>query len=210
VETSARNDDKLAEWADEHLVYEVDMLVFSLERLTEVQPETLDANLALESFAVHARCLFDFLWGKPNKKYDNDAFASDFSQRWNERRGAIPKALAEVRDRKRFGQEIFHLTFNRISGSDEGKIWLCGQMGLEIASALKKFADLARSEALDDRTRSRLRGMVADVEGEEGEVAKEFVALGDASLLGLTGATSLNASHLRMGTINVRNLEIGS
>jgi hypothetical protein len=205
-----RTDDQLAEWATEHLIYEVDMLVFGLERLTEVQPETLDANLALESFAVHARCLFDFLWGKPNPTYDNDAFASDFSEDWNGRRDAIPEHLAEVRDRRRFGQEIFHLTFNRISGSDSDKIWLCGQMGLEIATALTLFSELARAGALDDRTRSRLFSVVVGVEGEDGEVADEFVALGHRSLSGLTGATTLDARHLMGGTINVRDLEVGS
>lgn len=205
-----RTNKELAEWADEHLVYEVDMLVFALERLIEVQPETLDSNLALESFAVHARCLFEFLWGKPNPTYDNDAFASDFSNEWNGRRDAIPEHLAEVKDRKRFGQEVFHLTYNRVSGSDEKKIWLCGQMGLEIALILKLFAELARPEALSDRTRARLSSIVVEVEGRDGEVTDEFLTLGHQSLVGLTGATTMDARHLMGGTINVRDLERGS
>jgi hypothetical protein len=210
VSRGQRTDDQLAMWADEHLVYEVDMLVFALERLTEVHQETLDANLALESFAVHARCLFDFLWGKPNPAYDDDAFASDFSEDWNGRRNAIPEHLAEVRDRRRFGQEIFHLTFNRISGSDDNKLWLCGQMGLEIATALALFSKLARPSALDRRTRSRLSLVAVEVEGEDGTVSNEFVALGNESLVGLGGATSLDASRIMGGTINVRDLEHGS
>jgi hypothetical protein len=74
-----RDDQALTAWAKEHLVYEVDMLVFALERLAEEQPESRGANLALESFAVHARCLFEFLWCKAKPKWDDDAFASDFS-----------------------------------------------------------------------------------------------------------------------------------
>jgi hypothetical protein len=205
-----RSDDQLAEWAAEHLIYEVDMLVFALERLTQVQPETLDANLALESFAVHARCLFDFLWGRPNPTYDDDAFASDFSDQWNGRRDAVPGHLAEVKDRRRFGQEIFHLTFNRLSGSDEGKIWLCGQMGLEIATALKLFSVLARDGSLQDRTRARLGSVAISVEGDDGQSDEEFVRLNHLNLSALTGATTMDARQFKGGTINVRDLEVGS
>ena len=100
-----RTDDQLAPWAKEHLVYEVDTMVFALEQLAE-EPEGMRANVALESFAVLARCLFEFLCCKPNPKYDNDAFASDFSDEWNGRRDAIPPNLAEVKDRHRFGEEV--------------------------------------------------------------------------------------------------------
>ncbi len=118
MKRAEHTDGQLAEWAKEHLAYEVDMMVFALERLEEEAPETRGANLALESFAVHARCLFEFLWTKPKPAHHNDAFASDFSEEWNERRGAIPHHLAEVKDRRRFGQEVFHLTYNRISNSE--------------------------------------------------------------------------------------------
>jgi hypothetical protein len=83
-------------------------------------------------------------------------------------------------------------------------------MGLEIAAALALFSKLARSSALDHRTRSRLSLVAAEVVGGDGEVANEFVALGNRSLLGLGGATSLNASSIMGGTINVRDLEHGS
>jgi hypothetical protein len=39
--------------------------------------------------------------GKPNPAYDDDAFASDFSEEWNGRRNAVPEHLAEVKDRRR-------------------------------------------------------------------------------------------------------------
>ena len=35
-------------------------MVFALEQLAQ-EPEGMGANVALESFAVHARCLFEFL-----------------------------------------------------------------------------------------------------------------------------------------------------
>jgi hypothetical protein len=184
-------------------------MVFALEQLA-VEPEGTSANIALESFAVHARCLFDFLWGKPNAKYDNDAFASEFSDEWNGRRGAVPLHLGEVRDRNRFGQEIFHLTYNRISGSDEGKVWLCGEMAMEIASALKLFADLARPDALDEATRARLKSVAVRAQDEDGEVTDQILRLDYRNLAAVTGATSMDPSQFKGGTINVRNLEVGS
>lgn len=202
-------DDQLAAWAKEHLVYEVDTMVFALEQLAE-EPEGTGANVALESFAVHARCLFEFLWCKPNPKYDNDAFASDFSDEWSGRRGAIPPNLAEVKGRNRFGEEVFHLTYNRISGSDEEKVWLCGEMAMEIASALKLFAELARPDALDEPTRSRLGSVAVEGRGDDGQPTDQILRLAYRNLAAVTGATSMDPSQFRNGTINVRNLEVGS
>jgi len=204
-----RTDDQLATWAKEHLVYEVDTMVFALERLTE-EPEGMRANVALESFAVHARCLFEFLWCKPNPKYDNDAFASDFSDEWNGRRDAIPPNLAEIKDRNRFGEEVFHLTYNRISGSDGEKVWLCGEMAMEIASTLKLFAELARGDALDEVTRSRLRSVAVEGRDDDGQPTDQILRLDYRNLAAVTGATSMDPNQFRNGTINVRHLEVGS
>jgi hypothetical protein len=205
-----RDDATLATWAKEHLVYEVDMMVFALERLEGEVPETRGANLALESFAVHARCLFEFLWCKPNPNYDNDAFASDFSDEWNGRRDAIPQYLAEVKDRRRFGQEVFHLTFNRISGSGDDKVWLCGQMAMEISNALKLFTELARPVALDDDTRARLGSVAVKVEGADGSLTDEILRLSHRKLAAVAGATTMDPSQFKGGTINPLNLEGGS
>jgi hypothetical protein len=204
-----RDNATLADWAGEHLVYEVDTMVYALERLAEA-PEGMAANVALESFSVHARNLFDFPWGKPNPKYDNDAFASEFADGWNERRGPVPVHLAEVRDRKRLGQEVFHLTYNRTSGSDRSKVWLCGEMAMEIAEALKLFSELARASALDEATRSRLGSVAVTVKDEDGFEDEQIVRLAFRNLTGVTGATSMDPSQFKDGTVNVRNLEVGS
>lgn len=203
------DDAALSSWAQEHLIYEVDTMVYALERLAE-EPKGIGANVTLESFAVHARNLFDFLWGKPNPKYENDAFASEFSDQWNGRRGPVPLYLAEVRDRNRFGQEVFHLTYGRISGSDESKVWLCGEMAMEIASALKLFSELARPDALDETTRLRLRSVAIEVEDEDGVLDDQIVRLDYTNLFAVTGATTMDSSQFKNGTINLRDLEVGS
>jgi hypothetical protein len=152
----------------------------------------MSANLALESFAVHARCLFEFLWCKPNPNYDNDAFASDFSDEWNGRRDAIPPNLAEVKDRNRFGEEVFHLTYNRISGSDEDKVWLCGEMAMEIAGALKLFAELARPDALDAATRLRLSSVAVEGRDDDDQPTDQILRLDYRNLAAVPGATSID------------------
>lgn len=186
------------------------MMVFALEQLAVAQPESIEANLALESFAVHARCLFEFLWCKPNPKWDNDAFASDFSDRWNGLRGAIPQHLAEVRDRKRFGQEVFHLTYNRISGSDEQKIWLCGEMAMEIAKALNLLSELARPKSLSEITRTRLGSVAVRVRRDDGSWADEILMLSHTNLAAVVGVTSMDPQQFKGGTMDVRNIEVGS
>jgi hypothetical protein len=210
TERGQRDDATLAAWAEEHLVYEVDQLVYALERLADEEPESRAANLALESFAVHARCLFEFLWFKPKEQYEDDAFASDFSAEWNERRNAIPPHLAEVKDRRRFGQEVFHLTYERMAVFDDEKVWLCGEMAMEIAAALKLFAALARDDALDDDTRALLGSVTIKVKGNDGRVAEEILRLDYRTVAAFSGATTMAASEITGGTINVANLARGS
>lgn len=73
-----KDDAGLAEWAKEHLAYEVDTMIYALERL-EREPTGRPANVAIAAFAASARCLRDFLWNKPSDKHENDAFACHFS-----------------------------------------------------------------------------------------------------------------------------------
>jgi hypothetical protein len=82
-----RTDDSLREWADEHLLYEARMLV----RAAELIQTGNWTNIEVESFAVHARCLTEFLWWKPIAKYPDDARAIHFCERgaWAARRGPI-------------------------------------------------------------------------------------------------------------------------
>lgn len=203
-----KDDAGLAEWAKEHLAYEVDTMIYALERL-ESEPTGRPANVAIAGFATSARCLRDFLWGKPNSRYDNDAFASHFSEEWSGRRGAIPPNLAAIDDRGRFGKEIFHLTYDRISGVDPGKEWPCGRIAVEIGKALNLFAQLARPTALDDSTRRRLRLVAVGVRSDDGTPVDAIGRLTLIDLQGVTGATTMLPDQHRGMTINPMNLDIG-
>jgi hypothetical protein len=83
------------------------MLAFTAVRLAERQgiPRDPESNALLESFAVHVRCLRDFLWGDRTHHQPMDAVAADFCEpgKWERERGELPPALAEIDARKRVG-----------------------------------------------------------------------------------------------------------
>lgn len=152
-------------WAEEHLLYEVATLKYATEALGG-GPEDMEEYAYLESFLVHARCLNDFLWRDRNPNHPHDAFAADFCApgEWEKVRAGLPQAtLAEIRKRRRFGLEVMHLSYERRGGYGEHKKWPCGKVFVEIALALTKFALLALPEALDEKTRSRLEGLLGEL-----------------------------------------------
>jgi hypothetical protein len=152
-------------WAEEHLLYEVATLKYATEQLGE-DPEDMGEYVLLESFLVHARCLNDFLWRDRHPKHPRDALAADFCEpgEWKKIRDNLPQAtLAEIRNRRRFGHEVMHLSYDRLSGYGEHKRWPCGKVFVELALALRVFALLALPDALDEKTRSRLKGLLPDL-----------------------------------------------
>jgi hypothetical protein len=197
---------ELRSWASEHLMYEVDSLVYATVELGKT-PEGRIENALLESFAVHARCLNDFLWHDRRKSKPRDAFAADFCRpgAWEKTRDALPQdALGEVRRRRRFGREVMHLTYDRIDGDGEAygeeKEWPCGVVLLELATALGAFAKLALGDRLDDQTRATLSGLL--VKEEPARLAFNWV----------TGATGIRLGQIRQitgGTINVEDVWAG-
>jgi len=151
--------EELCAWADEHLMYEVAAIRYTVEQLAR-EPKGMEQWCLLESFLVHARCLNDFLWRDRTPQQPNDAFAADFcaSGVWSAARHELSqKALAEIRHRKRFGREVMHLSYERPSGFGQHKQWPCGRVFIEIASAMRRFAILAEPASLNDPTRERFR-----------------------------------------------------
>jgi hypothetical protein len=202
--------DRLREWAKEHLMYEVSTLVYATVELSNT-PEQRSAreNTLLESFAVHARCLNDFLWHDRSDRKPRDAFAADFCAPgdWERVRDDLPQtALEDVRARRRFGREIMHLTYDRIDGDGEDKKWPCGVVVLEVAAALREFASRSLADRLDTESRDSLLGLRQTLEPESGS------PLADLHIGFITGATGMDARQFRDvtgGTINFREIQAG-
>jgi hypothetical protein len=201
---------RLREWAEEHLMYEVSTLVYATAELGNT-PEQRSAreNTLLESFAVHARCLNDFLWHDRSDKKPRDAFAADFCAPgdWERVRDDLPQtALDDVRTKRRFGREIMHLTYDRIDGDGEGKQWPCGAVVLEVAGALREFATRSLADRLDVESRESLLGLPETLEPDSGG------SLADLHIGFITGATGMDARQFRNvmgGTINFREIQAG-
>jgi hypothetical protein len=202
--------DRLREWAEEHLMYEVSTLVYATAELGNT-PEQRSAreNTLLESFAVHTRCLNDFLWHDRRDRKPRDAFAADFCSPgdWERVRDDLPQAaLNDVRERRRFGREIMHLTYDRINGDGEDKRWPCGAVVLEVAGALREFATRSLADRLDPESRETLLGLREALEPDSGS------PLPDLRIGFITGATGMDARQFRNvtgGTINFREIRAG-
>lgn len=99
--------DRLRDWAEEHLMYEVTTLVYATVEIGNPPDEpSAQENVLLESFAVHARCLDHFLWRGRDRK-ERDAFAADFCAPgdWErQRNGLVRSALDEIENGRRFGR----------------------------------------------------------------------------------------------------------
>jgi len=185
------NPEQLRDWAFEHLAYEVNTLTYVVSRLAE-KPTGSEVNALVESFAVHTRCLHDFFWrDRTNRSFETDAFAADFcaSGQWEKERGDLPPHLAATIKRKRFGAEVMHLTYKRISGITEQKLWPCGDIYIELADVLARFAETALPDRLPDSTR---------------DCFKDLVTTGKDGVRSLSQATGVVPVHpISGGTINL-------
>jgi hypothetical protein len=115
-----RSPEQLRRWAHEHLVYEAAMLMHVVQRVADGGLSDQDRNAFVESFAIHVRCLRDFLWSRKRGR-PGDALASDFcaSGVWEQARPALPDAVRRIEgSRNRIGREIVHL---RTTGLESGR-----------------------------------------------------------------------------------------
>lgn len=153
-----------AAWAREHLVYEAKMLAYTAVELAKRHnlPRNQESNVFLEAFAVHTRCLRDFLWGDRDR-HPMDAFASDFCSpgNWEEVRGEIPPALREIDDRNRLGREVVHLSYERSGVPAKIKDWPISEIVRDLVEALDDFALEALPERLDEGTRLALTDLAS-------------------------------------------------
>jgi hypothetical protein len=95
-------------------------------------------NALIESFAVHARNVIDFLY--PNKPQHTDVIAADFYApgAWAAHRPGISTTLTAAR--RRAHKEIAHLTTERIAGNPPEKDWDFAGLTAELRPLMQLFA----------------------------------------------------------------------
>lgn len=133
----------LRAFAEEHLTYEVNMLLSAAQGLAQANNTWFVTNALLECFTIHLRALIDFLWD-PEKLRGDDAIASDFfrsAKVWEEVRPEFPLDLEPARGRT--GKEIAHLTYARMTVTTETKGWDVAKMTAAIVPVLTLFVEKA-------------------------------------------------------------------
>ncbi len=129
----------LKKMAYEHLSYEIEMFTATMGRLNKGGLDQLQNNVILESFLIHARCLFDFLY-PPKKIKPDDVIVDDFFDDPNNFRKKIPSSLpVEGYLKYRTGKEIAHLTYSRLKVTPETKGWQVSDVHNQIVSTLEIF-----------------------------------------------------------------------
>jgi hypothetical protein len=90
----------------------------------------------VECFTLHARNLLAFLYPGQNVR-DDDVIAEDFVPGWADQRPPMPPALEPVHSR--VGKEIAHLTYGRLSLTEETQQWRFVEMGNELLGVMERF-----------------------------------------------------------------------
>ncbi len=171
-------DEELTRWAREHLVYEVRMFAYAALRLDEIRDRPRDhaSNVLLEAFAVHTRCLMEFLWGR-RRSHHMDAFASDFCDEggWDFTWEDLPPTLASLTEDRRFGQEVAHLSYERSNVPPNTKDWPISEIVHEIVEALQEFSICALPTRLDIDTRDAMEFPAGESKAGPVSVASQIV-----------------------------------
>jgi len=145
-----RSNDELVE-ASDHLQYEFWMFMSLANALgTGVFGQGVLNNALLESFTVHARILFDFLYADHPKA--DDVIAEDFleaPQAWKEQRPHQSEILSAIH--RRVGKEVAHLTYARQEVTPETKPWPFAAIAQEVDVIFSRFLALVSLDLLGPR-----------------------------------------------------------
>lgn len=145
--------DEKKEFLEEHFFYEVEMFLYSSNKLNDpsIEQDHFLKNTLLESFTSHARCLIEFFYPKDNTRED-DATASDFFDNWSNVRGSLSESLKTLKTR--VGKEIVHLTYKRISGYEPEKVWDIMLIRSDLLAVIKLFVNSLDQHLLGERLNS--------------------------------------------------------
>src|SRR5579859_8190463 len=148
---SREDEDKLKDYAAEHLKYDAMMLRATQELL--MRPNLPDAlnHALLESFTLAVRRLMEFFYEEVGG--DSDARATEYCApgMWTKLK---PKALWKIPGR--INREIAHASLSRVDLTDETRNWNTGEIRRALELTFKDFLRVAYPDLLSDRVREEL------------------------------------------------------
>ena len=145
-------DKELLEYSEEHLFYEVEMLLNVCSVRIESLPQIF-RNMRVESFAIHLRNLIIFFY-PTSTVFPTDVYATHFFSDSTKWRRLCPPFSQTLKDaKKRADKEVGHLTTERIAGTnDPHKEWDMSGLVNEITPIIKLFCASADKSKLHTRT----------------------------------------------------------
>jgi len=142
------SDQELRAYADEHLQYEFDMLIWSAGILAPLAahhdhgylPWSLN-NAVLNTFSVHARNLISFLYSRSQRKdRPTDILIEDYidEEILEEHLPPITPLLEEAITKA--NKQVAHMTLERVDYEKEGKAWKFIDVANDIVAAFQSIA----------------------------------------------------------------------
>jgi len=152
----------LRKLADEHLKYEIDCLFGTALAMNAIRQEsatdfigTAVRNALLESFAIHARTLLQFLYSEsPNGDWVIAEDFFDVPETWFQGRPQKSFRLGELT--RRVAKEVAHLSYDRLLVRPEKKPWNIVHLAKEFAIVLAVFNQLVSSERITQGLRDSI------------------------------------------------------
>jgi hypothetical protein len=209
----ARTVKELREYADDHLLYEIQMASGLAARMSRhaalfdnglsagdgpMASEVLELvgrNSDIESFVLHAGNLVDFLY--PNKPKHADVVATSYfdnAHDWTCIRPSRPKSLENVNQRVPI--EVGHLSFSRVKRKD--KTWKYREMWRDLAKVIETFVDKVPEERLSEKFRAAAKASLPT------SLEDLAMTVSSSQWVGLTSATSTTSTATMYPSIDIR------
>jgi hypothetical protein len=129
-----------------HLLYEIEMLTATLDFLDGHKQNTPINNAYLESFLIHARVIWGFVYRTRNPPSHNlkadDVIAADYFNPTTQWQPIDDKWLAD--HAVKINRSLAHLTIKRVSETT----WPCSEIYFKLADYLKVFIKAAPRKLL--------------------------------------------------------------
>lgn len=133
--------------ASAHVAYEIGMLVKTCKEIEKCPPTDPEKrtyhNALLESFTIHTRNLYDFLYEYGRS---DDIVAIDYSDQVTAWRDPKPDSLVCIKNE--ISKRLAHLTYRRTEIGPEAKSWPVGRIANDLKEVLQRFLDHVDEEKL--------------------------------------------------------------
>ena len=165
------SDSELKSYAEDHIQYEFDMLLWSARILYYLSSMNDKGYISwvihdslLNSFSIHARNLTEFLYfgDKPNRK-SSDVVIENYMEKsiLFQHRPPISKLLDTVITKS--NKQVAHLTTNRIQYELEGKGWNFLEIVMEIKGIFSKIASFIPDERISENLKEKFSEEELDI-----------------------------------------------